>query len=75
MCFNILGPGWKLAKKVDIPIVSFHWGVEKNNYPEEFQKVLAHEAVDAGARTLVSGSGLFGHPAGMREAVRLMRGV
>ena len=35
----------------------------------------ARQAVDAGARTLVSGSGLFGHPAGMREAVRLMRGV
>lgn len=30
-------------------IVSFHWGTEKENYPDDVQKTLAHAAVDAGA--------------------------
>lgn len=30
-------------------VVSFHWGVEKENYPNDVQKTLAHLAVDQGA--------------------------
>ncbi|MGI6012012.1 MAG: CapA family protein [Ruminococcus sp.] len=30
-------------------IVSFHWGSEKENYPDETQKALAHTAIDEGA--------------------------
>ncbi|MDY2939065.1 MAG: CapA family protein [Fusicatenibacter sp.] len=33
----------------DLVIVSFHWGTEKENYPDEIQKELGHAAIDAGA--------------------------
>lgn len=32
-----------------IVIVSFHWGVESENYPDQVQRDLAHMAVDEGA--------------------------
>ena len=32
-----------------IVIVSFHWGIEKENYPDENQVNLAHSAIDHGA--------------------------
>lgn len=32
-----------------VVIVSFHWGTEKSNYPDDTQKTLAHTAVDSGA--------------------------
>ncbi|HIX63203.1 MAG TPA: CapA family protein [Candidatus Mediterraneibacter colneyensis] len=32
-----------------IVIVSFHWGIEKDNYPDENQVALAHSAIDNGA--------------------------
>ena len=34
---------------VDLLIVSFHWGNEKENYPDDTQKALAHAAIDQGA--------------------------
>lgn len=34
-------------------IVSFHWGSEKANYPDETQKALAHLAIDEGAHLVV----------------------
>lgn len=34
-------------------IVSFHWGTEKSNYPDDTQKALAHIAVDNGADLVV----------------------
>lgn len=30
-------------------VVSFHWGSEKENYPDDIQKSLAHTAIDEGA--------------------------
>lgn len=33
----------------DLVIVSFHWGIEKENYPDDTQKALAHAAIDQGA--------------------------
>ncbi len=32
-----------------VVIVSFHWGTEKSNYPDDTQKTLAHTAIDSGA--------------------------
>lgn len=32
-----------------VVIVSFHWGSEKANYPDDIQKSLAHTAIDNGA--------------------------
>ena len=34
-------------------IVSFHWGTEKSNIPDDIQKTLAHLAVDQGADLVV----------------------
>jgi len=33
----------------ELVIASFHWGTERENYPDDVQKELAHAAVDAGA--------------------------
>jgi poly-gamma-glutamate capsule biosynthesis protein CapA/YwtB (metallophosphatase superfamily) len=33
----------------DLVIASFHWGTERENYPDDVQKELAHAAIDAGA--------------------------
>ena len=32
-----------------LTIVSFHWGIESENYPDQVQKDLAHMAIDEGA--------------------------
>ena len=37
----------------DLVIVSFHWGVEKENYPDETQQTLAHAAIDQGANLVL----------------------
>ncbi|HIS25753.1 MAG TPA: CapA family protein [Candidatus Pullilachnospira intestinigallinarum] len=37
----------------DVVIVSFHWGQEKETYPDDIQKSLAHTAVDNGADLVV----------------------
>ena len=39
----------KVRSQTDLVIVSFHWGVERANYPTEIQKNLAHYAIDQGA--------------------------
>ena len=41
------------SEGVDLLIVSFHWGSEKENYPDETQKALAHAAVDQGADLVI----------------------
>ena len=33
----------------DLVIVSFHWGTEKENYPDDTQQTLAYAAIDQGA--------------------------
>lgn len=58
----------KLAEQVDVPVVSFHWGVEKNYEPEEFQVVLAHAAVDAGAKVVL------GHHPHVLQGVEVYKG-
>lgn len=37
----------------DIVIVSFHWGIENDYVPNDFQKKLAHACVDAGANLVL----------------------
>lgn len=40
-------------KKCDYTVVYVHWGVERNNTPEEYQKQLAREYIDAGADIVI----------------------
>ncbi len=42
-----------LRPKVDYVIVSFHWGVENEHYPEEWQMKLGRACIDAGADLVV----------------------
>ncbi len=42
-----------LRQKVDYVIVSFHWGIEKERYPEEWQTELGRACIDAGADLVV----------------------
>ena len=37
------------SQGAQVVIVSFHWGMEKENYPNDNQKNLAHSAIDNGA--------------------------
>jgi len=45
-----------LRKKVDIVVVSYHWGVSNTTTPVDYQRELAHNAIDAGAH-IVMGHG------------------
>ncbi len=40
-------------KKADVLVVTFHWGTEYRDQPDERQKILAHSAVDAGADLII----------------------
>ncbi|MDH5483590.1 MAG: CapA family protein [Gammaproteobacteria bacterium] len=42
-----------LRHDVDIVVVSFHWGQEKSNELREYQPILAHAAIDAGASLII----------------------
>lgn len=37
----------------DILIVYVHWGIERNEYPEEYQKKMAKQYIDAGADVVI----------------------
>lgn len=41
------------AEGAELIIVSFHWGSEKENYPDDIQKTLAHVAIDEGAHLVL----------------------
>lgn len=56
--------------KADVVIVSVHWGVEYRQHPEDWQKVLAHRMIDAGA-SLVLGH----HPHTVQPVERYHGGV
>ncbi|MDH4221928.1 MAG: CapA family protein [candidate division Zixibacteria bacterium] len=43
----------KVKKDVDLVIISFHWGIEYEDYPTEYQKSLARMAVDCGADMVI----------------------
>ncbi|MFX0132864.1 MAG: CapA family protein [Candidatus Hodarchaeota archaeon] len=42
-----------LKEKVDIVIVSLHWGYEREKYPLPSQRELAHKIIDAGASLIL----------------------
>ncbi len=41
------------AKNSDFVVAFVHWGVEQNNYPEDYQRTLAHKYIDAGADVVI----------------------
>jgi poly-gamma-glutamate synthesis protein (capsule biosynthesis protein) len=43
----------KAQEKSDFIIVNFHWGLEKENYPQEDQERFAHKVIDAGADLII----------------------
>ncbi|MBC8079899.1 MAG: CapA family protein [Gorillibacterium sp.] len=44
----------KAAKQADLVVVISHWGVERNDLPEAYQKDLAKRYIDAGADLIVA---------------------
>ncbi|HEX9912378.1 MAG TPA: CapA family protein [candidate division Zixibacteria bacterium] len=43
----------KAKKEADLIVVSFHWGIEYDDFPAEYQKSLAHMVIDCGADIVV----------------------
>lgn len=43
----------RLKQETDFVVVNFHWGEERQHYPNEQQKQLAHKTIDAGADLVV----------------------
>jgi poly-gamma-glutamate synthesis protein (capsule biosynthesis protein) len=41
------------AQNSDFVAVFVHWGVEKSNFPEDYQRSLAHKYIDAGADAVI----------------------
>lgn len=40
-------------QEADLKIVCLHWGIEGNNYPEEYQRTFAHNLIDKGADLII----------------------
>lgn len=57
-----------LKKRADIVLVSFHWGQEGKTSLREYQEILAHAAIDAGADAVI------GHHPHIAQAVERYRG-
>jgi poly-gamma-glutamate capsule biosynthesis protein CapA/YwtB (metallophosphatase superfamily) len=45
----------KAKEKADLVVVVAHWGVERSDQPDKYQKELAHRYIDAGADLIVGG--------------------
>ncbi|MFD0698617.1 CapA family protein [Paenibacillus sp. GCM10027628] len=45
----------KAKEKADLVVVITHWGVERTDQPDKYQKDLAHRYIDAGADLIVGG--------------------
>ncbi|MGI6001689.1 MAG: CapA family protein [Candidatus Merdisoma sp.] len=43
----------KAEESCDFTVVYVHWGIEKNTQPEEYQKTLARQYIDAGADAVI----------------------
>jgi poly-gamma-glutamate synthesis protein (capsule biosynthesis protein) len=37
----------------DYVVVLVHWGIERNEYPEDYETTLAHQYIDAGADLII----------------------
>ncbi|MCL5090671.1 MAG: CapA family protein [Patescibacteria group bacterium] len=49
----VLGVVKESSSKVDILIISLHWGAEYEKEPRPWQKNLAHQIIDAGAKVII----------------------
>lgn len=58
----------RLRAQVDLVLVAFHWGKEKHETPEAYQRVLARAAVEAGADAVI------GHHPHVLQGVELVDG-
>ena len=52
----------------ELIIVSFHWGTEKEYYPDDIQQTLAHKAIDAGAHLIL------GHHPHVLQGIEVYKG-
>lgn len=43
----------KMKNKADLIVVSFHWGIEYEDFPTEYQKSLAHMTIECGADIVI----------------------
>lgn len=43
----------KAKESCDFVAVLVHWGIERNTFPEDYQKTLAHQYIDAGADAVI----------------------
>ncbi|GAB4295964.1 MAG: CapA family protein [Myxococcota bacterium] len=58
-----------LSEKTDIQVVVFHWGRETKNYPLDYQKRLARDAIDSGADAVIA------HHPHVLQGIEVYRGV
>ncbi len=58
----------KYRHLTDVIIVNFHWGLEKEHYPQKEQIRLAHQVIDAGADLII------GHHPHVLQGVELYKG-
>ena len=58
----------KVKESADFIVVSFHWGIEYRDFPTEYQKSLAHMAIDCGADIVV------GHHPHTFQGIEIYRG-
>lgn len=58
----------KVKESADFVVVSFHWGIEYRDFPTEYQKSLAHMAIDNGADIVV------GHHPHAFQGIELYKG-
>lgn len=49
----ILGSIKEAKQNSDFVVIFVHWGVERNNYPEAYQRTMARQYIDAGADAVI----------------------
>lgn len=59
----------EIETECDYVVVFVHWGIERNAIPEEYQRVLAHQYIDAGADLVV------GNHAHVPQGIEYYKGV
>lgn len=58
----------KYKRKNNIVLVSLHWGVEHNDFPEKYQVTVAHSIIDSGA------DGIIGHHPHVPQGIEIYNG-
>jgi poly-gamma-glutamate synthesis protein (capsule biosynthesis protein) len=67
---NVVEDITKARKDADHVIVSFHWGTEGKTAVQDYQRVIAHRAIDAGADVIIGH-----HPHVLRGVERYKNGI